>query len=156
MIFIVSEWPDYTSSESDTESEVETIVGGKDDTPDHVEHLHSDISDHHHDNHSHGDENHSHHSDMDIQEHQHKKTHKHTHSHHGRSRNHSTSTTQGDTIPIQGQGHVPPTSVIEEQTAHKILNLLSELGHSNLVDRSAAMEEQFHPCKYCKGRLQVL
>ena len=29
-IFTLVDWPDYTSSESDTESEVEAIVSGKD------------------------------------------------------------------------------------------------------------------------------
>ena len=121
-------------------------MGGKDDTPDR---LHDD-NEHLHDNHPHINENQ--HSDMDTQEHHHKKTHKHTHSQSsGRSRNHSSSHSD-----IQGQGHTPIISANEGQTAHKILNLLNELGHSNLVDRSASIEQQFHPCKYCKGRLQIL
>lgn len=94
---------------------------------------------------------------METQEHTHKRTRKHSH-HSGRSRTHSNS--QSDIIKDQGhilgQGIIPVTSATEEQTAHKILNLLNELGHSNLVDRSASIEQQFHPCKYCKGRLQIL
>ena len=148
-----SDWPDYTSSDSDTESEVETIIGGKDDRP------------HHHDDRLHSDQGQGQHSDTDMQEPHHKRTRKHSHTS-NRSRNHSSSQSdlplhqgQGHTTVqghIPGQGHIPITSATEEQTAHKILNLLNELGHSNLVDRSASIEEQFHPCKYCKGRLQIL
>jgi len=44
----------------------------------------------------------------------------------------------------------------EDVTAHRILNLLSEIGHSSFVDNMTFLEKQFHPCKYCKGRLQIL
>ncbi|KAL4219452.1 putative golgin subfamily A member 2-like protein 5 [Mactra antiquata] len=118
------DWPDYTSSESDTESEVETIVGGKDDvhvhdnhgTPvamessDDIEHSNTSVNSHHHTI----DNSVVHNTHSNIQE------------------------------------------GTEEVTAHKILNLLSEIGHSNLVDNLSFMEKQFHPCKYCKGRLQIL
>ncbi|KAL3872084.1 hypothetical protein ACJMK2_040039 [Sinanodonta woodiana] len=100
------EWPDYTSSESDVESEVEAIVGGKEhdayfESPD------------------------------------------------------STDNTEHENI-IQATKEAPATHEVKDSTANKILNLLSEIGHSNLVDRSGFAENNFHPCKFCRGSLQVL
>lgn len=130
----ISDWPDYTSSESDTESEVETIVGGKDDVV-HNEHVAMDstpdTSDINHTNHSL-----SNHVDN---------AHVHIDSQTQRVRTHSMHST-----------HSKSPDDKEEVTAHKILNLLTEIGHSNLVDSASFMEKQFHPCKYCKGRLQIL
>lgn len=128
--FLPTDWPDYTSSESDTESEVETIIGGKDDV-----HIHDDhepvamdsspvITD---TNHSNMVTNHLDNANLHVD----KQT--------QRVRSHSKSQDEH-----------------EEMTAHKILNLLTEIGHSNLVDSASFMEKQFHPCKYCKGRLQIL
>lgn len=65
------------------------------------------------------------------------------HSHESRSRSHS-------------KHEHGPHGQKEDVTAHKILNLLSEIGHSSFVDNLSFMEKQFHPCKYCKGRLQIL
>ncbi|KAK6195949.1 hypothetical protein SNE40_001270 [Patella caerulea] len=100
------DWPDYTSSEDDSDSEVEQIVGGAE---------------------------------------------------------------NGDVTPTQQPSPAPSTPTSdsqsnksnnkaqeEDQTAHRILHLLSEIGHSNLVEKASFMERNFLPCKYCKGRLMVV
>ncbi|XP_053380155.1 golgin subfamily A member 2-like [Mercenaria mercenaria] len=125
------DWPDYTSSESDTESEVETIVGGKDDVHIHEDHEHVAMD-------SSPDTSEINLSTNSVTNHL-DNAHVHLDSQTERVRTHSKS--QEDK---------------EEVTAHKILNLLTEIGHSNLVDSASFMEKQFHPCKYCKGRLQIL
>ena len=129
-----TDWPDYTSSESDTESEVETIIGGKDGA--HVEsngnHVPMDSTTPTEEIVSNINAN-----QAQTLTNAHVANHHHTHSG-KRSRTHST--------------HEPK----EDKTAHKILNLLSEIGHSSYIDNLSFMEKQFHPCKYCKGRLQIL
>ncbi|XP_060068049.1 golgin subfamily A member 2-like isoform X2 [Ylistrum balloti] len=124
------DWPDYTSSESDSESEVEAIVGGQDNLGNKEV---SDIMDQPTDHQtSHHDHPHPHHH------HQH-----HHHHHHGQ--------------PANDEGHVHNKAVPQEgQTAHKILNLLTEIGHSTLVDRQSDVDHNFLPCKYCKGQVQII
>ena len=64
--------------------------------------------------------------------------HKHVHSHHH-------------------ENHVPRPLVSEDdQTAHKILNLLSEIGHSNIAETPPFMEKNFLPCKFCTGPIYVV
>lgn len=140
------DWPDYTSSESETESEVEAIsvndvsdeVGNIDpdahDLPD--EHGQVDYSSHA--NNQWSDDHNSDQTNAHCLHHHHNHHHHHEEPHTNRSRTHSKQ------------------EVTEEVTAHKILSLLSEIGQSNLVDSLSFMEKQFHPCKYCKGRLQIL
>ncbi|RUS87064.1 hypothetical protein EGW08_005140 [Elysia chlorotica] len=143
-----SEWPDYTSSESDTDSEVEPIVGGQQgpSTPDlqdahfspHlsslpdgtqpnsavVENGHGDggTGDHHDEHH------HSHYS----------------HHHHHRHRHHSH------------HSHHEAESLEKDGTARKILTLLTELGHSHIVEQIPLIDRNFLPCKFCKGAVQIV
>ena len=42
------------------------------------------------------------------------------------------------------------------QTAHRILSLLSEIGHSNAVSKLPLAERDFLPCKFCKGVVQIV
>ncbi|KAK3088299.1 hypothetical protein FSP39_017253 [Pinctada imbricata] len=102
------DWPDYTSSESDSESEVETIVGGKNSispaTPVNEEEITPVVTEH--------------------------ETSKHI-----------------NQVPVAQT----------DNTANKILNLLSEIGHSNLVDHpTTCIDHNFLPCKYCKGKVQIV
>lgn len=125
-----NDWPDYTSSESDTESEVEPIVGGVEIPPSPASDastpptLHPDAADEANHGHSHAH---------------------HHHHHHDRHHNHSES-------------HSVAGSAVQDddQTAHRILNLLSEIGHSNLVQQLSFTDRNFLPCKYCKGAVQIV
>ncbi|XP_052790929.1 golgin subfamily A member 2-like [Mya arenaria] len=129
-----TDWPDYTSSESDTESEVETIVGGKDDVPmsheETNERSHTDATPTENMNVS--QESMVSHTVNDVNNHAHNFSERVDNLKHSKN------------------------EVKEDMTAHKILNLLSEIGHSSFVDNMTFLEKQFHPCKYCKGRLQIL
>lgn len=108
-----TDWPDYTSSEEDSDSEVETIVGGHETVPDKSR----ETTPHEHLNHNH-------------HQHQH---HHHEHHHH----------------------HHPPKhqQIVERSdgTATKIMNLLSEISHNTMTDRT--VDHNFLPCKYCKGKV---
>ncbi|XP_013386833.1 golgin subfamily A member 2 isoform X2 [Lingula anatina] len=44
----------------------------------------------------------------------------------------------------------------QDETAHKIMHLLNELGNPNMVQNVAFSERNFHPCTHCKGRLLSL
>lgn len=44
----------------------------------------------------------------------------------------------------------------EDKTAHKILTLLTELGHSHLVEQVPLIDRNFLPCKFCKGAVQIV
>lgn len=104
-----TDWPDYTSSESEGESEVEAVVGSHHPETDPESRLQPSIPEpevHHH------------------------------HHHH----------------PVEE----PPTK--DNQTANKILHLLSEIGHSNLIDHTMEdhIDHNFLPCKYCKGQVYIV
>ncbi|OWF50521.1 golgin subfamily A member 2-like isoform X2 [Mizuhopecten yessoensis] len=116
------DWPDYTSSESDSESEVEAIVGGQDNF------TNKEVTE-----------------TMD-QPTEHQTTHHHHQHHH--HRHHSQTS--------HDEGHVHTKGPQEGQTANKILNLLTEIGHSTLVDRPNDIDHNFLPCKYCKGKVQII
>lgn len=59
------DWPDYTSSEEDSDSEVETIVGGQEGTTDTLgEETPQDHTNHNHHHHNHDHHNHEHHHHM--------------------------------------------------------------------------------------------
>nr|XP_022325623.1 golgin subfamily A member 2-like isoform X2 [Crassostrea virginica] len=115
-----ADWPDYTSSESEVESEVEAVVA-----PVHTDRnesaaesrLHPSISE---------SEN----------------LHHHPHPHHHHSHPH-----HGDEKPAK-----------DNHTANKILHLLSEIGHSNLIDHNVedCIDHNFLPCKYCKGQVHIV
>ncbi|XP_070176381.1 golgin subfamily A member 2-like isoform X2 [Littorina saxatilis] len=136
-----AEWPDYTSSESDAESEVEPIIGGAEIPPSPSSDISSPSG-----------------LDQEVRDSAHKASHAHNHGHshphhhhhhHGRHRTHSTGS--------QSMGGASSVAHEEEdQTAHRILNLLSEIGHSNLVNKLSFQERNFLPCKYCKGAVQVI
>ena len=112
-IFTLVDWPDYTSSESDTESEVEAIVSGKDNISPRIPSEEEQTT-----------------PTMSEQE-----VTKHIH------------------VPVAQHVAVPQT----DNTANKILNLLSEIGHSNLVDHpTTCIDHNFLPCKYCKGQVQIV
>ncbi|XP_033732612.1 golgin subfamily A member 2-like isoform X1 [Pecten maximus] len=121
------DWPDYTSSESDSESEVEAIVGGQDNLRNkEVSEMMEPPTEHEPTQHS---------------------LHHHHHQHHHRH--------QGQ--PAHEENHVHNNVAPQEgQTAHKILNLLTEIGHSTLVDRPNDIDHNFLPCKYCKGQVQII
>ncbi|GFO02133.1 golgin subfamily a member 2 [Plakobranchus ocellatus] len=152
-----NDWPDYTSSESDTDSEVEPIVGGQQGpaTPDlqhspessppesprdgalpgdrlDLENGPSEKEDHYNHNHHHHHHHHQH------QGRQHHHSHSHHHHHH-----HETD--------VAAAG--PPEN---DRTAHKILTLLTELGHSHLVEQVPLIDRNFLPCKFCKGAVQIV
>lgn len=75
----------------------------------------------------------------------------HGHTHHGRHPPHSVASHASST------SHPSGFAVQEEdETAHRILNLLSEIGHSNMVDKLPFTERNFLPCKYCKGAVQIV
>ncbi|VDI32087.1 golgin subfamily A member 2 [Mytilus galloprovincialis] len=60
-----TDWPDYTSSEEDSDSEVETIVGGQEGTTDTLgEETPQDHTNHNHHHHNHDHHNHEHHHHM--------------------------------------------------------------------------------------------
>ncbi|XP_076454481.1 golgin subfamily A member 2-like [Babylonia areolata] len=131
-----SEWPDYTSSDSDADSEVEPIVGGAEIPP-------SPSSD----------------TSTPPSLLPNSADHAHSHAHHphpqGRRRTHSTHSTASHRSGAEsgaGPGSLPE----DDETAHRILNLLSEIGHSNLVNKLSFTERNFLPCKYCKGAVQVV
>ncbi|KAL5011292.1 hypothetical protein ScPMuIL_009843 [Solemya velum] len=102
---VQNDWPDYTSSDTDSDSEVETIIGGSEKLLVPARTMKSKVP------HSEEDTNSSH-------------------------RSHSE-------------------SVDGEHTAHRILNLLSEIGHSSLTDKTLT---DYHclSCKYCKGKVQIV
>lgn len=131
-----TEWPDYTSSESDAESEVEPIIGGAEIPPSPSSETSAPPS-----------------LLPDSADLSHKPGHTHSQAHHhGRHRTHSTGSHS-----VGGGGSVAGSVVQEEdETAHRILSLLSEIGHSNLVNKLSFTERNFLPCKYCKGAVQVV
>lgn len=127
-----TDWPDYTSSESDADSEVEPIVGGADYPPSSSVESSSSFSQ----------------LTDSAADSVHKAGHSHAHHQHHRHRTHSQSS----------RGHSAAESGVAEddETAHRILNLLSEIGHSNLVTKLSFTERNFLPCKYCKGAVQII
>ncbi|KAK3784438.1 hypothetical protein RRG08_039439 [Elysia crispata] len=140
-----SDWPDYTSSESDTDSEVEPIVGGQQGpaTPDlHLSSPPVSLQDGALSINSVVKENgHSDAGSVDqLQQHHH---------HYHRQRHHSHSNHEAEhavmTRPTENNG-----------TAHKILTLLTELGHSHLVEQVPLIDRNFLPCKFCKGAVQIV
>ncbi|XP_048774696.2 golgin subfamily A member 2-like isoform X2 [Ostrea edulis] len=100
-----TDWPDYTSSESDADSEVEVVV-----ETDHNESA-------------------------------------------AKSR-------LQPSIPEPEAFYQPAEEqpVKDNQTASKILHLLSEIGHSNLIDHTVEdhIDHNFLPCKYCKGQVLIV
>ena len=107
-----ADWPDYTSSEEDSDSEVETIVGGQETESDNV-----------------GETTPLENNNSDQQHHKH-------HQH-----------------PSQDQRNVEKSKTVERSdgTATKIMNLLSEISHNTMTDRT--VDHNFLPCKYCKGKV---
>lgn len=136
----ITDWPDYTSSESDTESEVETIIGGKTN----LDLSQTDfIQENHVNHHEHvpRERTHSQRTSDSYEDHAHHEGH--------------TAHYEGHHLHHEGhKGHYHEGHVHEGHTAHKILNLLSEIGHSNLVD--TIVDHNFLPCKYCKGQVQIV
>jgi hypothetical protein len=45
---------------------------------------------------------------------------------------------------------------VEDNTAQKIMHLLSEIGHSNIVEKVPFSERNFLPCACCTGKLQIV
>ncbi|XP_064650352.1 golgin subfamily A member 2-like isoform X2 [Lineus longissimus] len=45
---------------------------------------------------------------------------------------------------------------VQDNTAQKIMHLLSEIGHSNVVEKVPFTERNFLPCACCTGQLQVV
>ncbi|KAK6980403.1 golgin subfamily A member 2 [Biomphalaria glabrata] len=150
-----NDWPDYTSSESDTESEVEPIVGGQQraSTPDsepsqlslgspeesalHPAHRSNVYNGHTREETDGGYSPDDEDNDMHQGQHLH---HHHHHSHHHHQ-------------------HTPPSFRLppeEDKTAHKILTLLTELGHSHMVEQIPLIDRNFLPCKFCKGAVQIV
>ncbi|XP_071111541.1 golgin subfamily A member 2-like isoform X4 [Haliotis cracherodii] len=121
------DWPDYTSSESDSESEVEPIVGGTHDTDSATptEEINQPMLT---DTPSPDQSLNTEDTDMTI--------HKENHAH--------------------GTKHMHRTLPEEDQTAHRILHLLSEIGHSNLVEKPPFTERNFLPCKFCQGPIHIV
>ncbi|XP_046338569.2 golgin subfamily A member 2-like isoform X3 [Haliotis rufescens] len=121
------DWPDYTSSESDSESEVEPIVGGTHDTDSATptEEINQPMLT---DTPSPDQSLNTEDTDMNI--------HKENHAH--------------------GTKHMHRTLPEEDQTAHRILHLLSEIGHSNLVEKPPFTERNFLPCKFCQGPIHIV
>ncbi|XP_064616088.1 golgin subfamily A member 2-like [Liolophura sinensis] len=106
------EWPDYSSS-SDSGSEVEAIVAGRDDL--------STVS-----------------ASGSLEN------------------NHSPQpVSETPAIPNQNMNTQSATTQ-KDPTAKRILDLLTEIGHNNLVEKSSQVERNFHPCKYCTGRLMTV
>lgn len=114
-----ADWPDYTSSESEAESEVEAVVGP----------VHSDRNES-------AAESRLHPGIPESEVHQHH-PHHHHHSH---------------------QPHPEEQPTKDNHTANKILHLLSEIGHSNLIDHNMddCIDHNFLPCKYCKGQVHIV
>ena len=114
-----ADWPDYTSSEEDSDSEVETIVGGQETESDNV-----------------GETTPLENNNSDQQHHKH-----HHHEHHQHHH------------PSQDQRNVEKSKTVERSdgTATKIMNLLSEISHNTMTDRT--VDHNFLPCKYCKGKV---
>ncbi|CAL1537154.1 unnamed protein product [Lymnaea stagnalis] len=144
-----NEWPDYTSSESDTESEVEPIVGGQQGpaTPDSELTPQSSASaspeDSTHPGHRHDMSNGHISDDMEAEEEDNHNHHRHHHHHHQHTQHHDH----------QQTFKAPPE---HDKTAHKILSLLTELGHSHLVEQIPLIDRNFLPCKFCKGAVQIV
>lgn len=114
-----ADWPDYTSSESEAESEVEAVVGP----------VHSDRNES-------AAESRLHPGIPESEKHHHH-PHHHHHSH---------------------QPHSEEQPAKDNHTANKILHLLSEIGHSNLIDHNMddCIDHNFLPCKYCKGQVHIV
>ena len=72
-----------------------------------------------------------------------------------------TSTTfspAAQSTPHRPQPHDPsqsPLAAVPEtdHTAQRIMHLLTEIGHSNLVDRSMVSEGGYVNCNHCRGKL---
>ncbi|BFZ20286.1 hypothetical protein BsWGS_23325 [Bradybaena similaris] len=150
-----NDWPDYTSSESDTDSEVEPIVGGQqasvaDDSeltpqpsPPASPRIRTSRSHDPFDKHSnHGSETYSQGDGEEAENHQSHPHHHHHHHHHHRHHHHND------------QPFRPPPE--GDKTAHKILTLLTELGHSHLVEQVPLIDRNFLPCKFCTGAVQIV
>ena len=146
-IYSVSDWPDYTSSESDTESEVETIVGGAQGTTvSQVDRQSTDGDDESMAGHNQKETN-DRQTDTDSNNEltpQREQLSDHTHHHKHVHSNHHDNHVPGPLVPEQ------------DQTAHKILNLLSEIGQSSRVETPPFMERNFLPCKFCTGPIYVV
>ena len=65
----------------------------------------------------------------------------------------SSSAALPDTSPASP--HAPPPQPTDN-TAAQIMHLLTELGHSNLVDRNVYMQERFIHCTNCTGHLLIV
>ncbi|CAG5119625.1 unnamed protein product, partial [Candidula unifasciata] len=140
-----NDWPDYTSSESDTDSEVEPIVGGQgaaavtdsevtpQPSPPGSPQTRTSRSETYSQEDGEEAENHPPHP------HHH---HHHNHHHHHRHHHHPD------------QPFRPPPE--GDKTAHKILTLLTELGHSHLVEQVPLIDRNFLPCKFCTGAVQIV
>ncbi|XP_005113566.2 golgin subfamily A member 2 [Aplysia californica] len=165
-----NDWPDYTSSESDTDSEVEPIVGGQQmpATPDsemtpqssppdsprdgeevaaHRLALYNDQDSNHDASHMDADSA----SVSSDQKHSHR-SHGHSHHHPHHSNNHH----HNHHHPADPSSSSFPAPAEEDHTAHKILSLLTELGHSHMVDQVPLIDRNFLPCKFCKGAVQIV
>jgi len=64
-----------------------------------------------------------------------------------------TSPSHPNASPEGSSKHVIPP---EDQTAHKIMHLLTEIGNSNLVERTSFADVNFLHCSHCMGRLQTV
>lgn len=56
----------------------------------------------------------------------------------------------------QGSTLQSPDIPNEDHTAQKIMHLLSELGSSNVLDRTSFIEKSYVNCSHCSGRLQTV
>jgi hypothetical protein len=102
----IADWPDYTSSESDADSEIEVVQRTEQSTDGSRLEQSTD-----------------------------------------RSRLEASTPEPAEEQPVK-----------DNQTASKILHLLSEIGHSNLIDHTVEdhIDHNFLPCKYCKGQVHIV
>ncbi|KAL8596529.1 hypothetical protein ACOMHN_041591 [Nucella lapillus] len=141
-----SEWPDYTSSDSDADSEVEPIIGGAEIPPSPSSDSTTPPSLNY---------NTTPNDDIDPSSSSTPHNHHHPHHHH-RQRTHSTHSSASHRTEVGGMVGGGGGIQEDDKTAHRILSLLSEIGHSNLVNKLSFTERNFLPCKYCKGAVQII